>query len=138
MTDNAKQKGLHGQKRYYYVFSLGTEHDQRRQGECSYCGLFRSVSPPFTSIANLLPGLAKQIMQYHQNVARGEDLPIWLEATTSGSRHLYLSLGFEEIEEIVLGKGKVAADASIEPGGPGVSLWAMVWWPEGSKHAPRL
>lgn len=33
MTDNAKQKGLHGQKRYYYVFSIGTEHEHRGKGE---------------------------------------------------------------------------------------------------------
>ncbi|KAJ5750596.1 Acyl-CoA N-acyltransferase [Penicillium manginii] len=111
MTDNAKRKGLHGEKRYYYVFSIGTEYDHRGKG------------------------LAKEIMRYHQNIARSENLPIWLEATTPGSRHLYLSLGFQEIEEIILGKGKVGADAVIEPGGPGVSLWAMVWWPESSEYA---
>ncbi|CAI7661545.1 unnamed protein product [Penicillium pancosmium] len=113
MTDNAKRKGLHGEQRYYYVFSIGTEHDHRGKG------------------------LAKEIMRYHQSIARSENLPIWLEATTPSSRHLYLSLGFQEIEEIILGKGKVAPDASIQPGGPGVSLWAMVWWPESSEHAPK-
>jgi hypothetical protein len=33
MTDNAKRKGLGGQKRYYYVFSLGTEYEHRGKGE---------------------------------------------------------------------------------------------------------
>ncbi|KAJ6098996.1 hypothetical protein N7467_000531 [Penicillium canescens] len=106
MTDNAKRKGLHGQKRYYYVFSLGTEHEHRGKG------------------------LAKAIMRDHQRTAQADNLPIWLEATTPSSRGLYLSMGFEEVEEIVLGKGKVATDASLQPGGPGVPLWAMVWWPE--------
>ncbi|KAJ5591474.1 uncharacterized protein N7459_001843 [Penicillium hispanicum] len=106
MTDSAKKKGLHGQKRYYYIFSIGTEHEHRGKG------------------------LAKAIMRYHQTVAQSENLPIWLEATSPSSRSLYLSLGFQEIEEIILGKGKVAADATVQPGGPGIPLYAMVWWPE--------
>jgi hypothetical protein len=77
-----------------------------------------------------LVGLAKAIMQDHQRTAQAANLPIWLEATTPGSRALYLSMGFEEVEEIVLGKGKVAADATLQPGGPGIPLWAMVWWPK--------
>ncbi|KAJ5676167.1 hypothetical protein N7462_009064 [Penicillium macrosclerotiorum] len=105
MTDNAKRKGLHGERRYYYIFSIGTEYEHRGKG------------------------LAKAIMQYHQRKAQTENVPIWLEATTPSSRKLYLSMGFEEIEEIVLGKGKVATDATLQPGGPGVPLYAMVWWP---------
>lgn len=96
-----------------------------------------SLSPEPLVLIGKFTGLAKEIMRYHQNIARSENLPIWLEATTPSSRHLYLSLGFQEIEEITLGKGKVAPDASIQPGGPGVPLWAMVWWPESSEHAPK-
>lgn len=33
MIDNAKRKGLRGQSRYYYVFSLGTEHEHRGRGQ---------------------------------------------------------------------------------------------------------
>lgn len=32
MTDNAKREGLRGQKRYYYVFSIGTEYEHRGKG----------------------------------------------------------------------------------------------------------
>lgn len=96
-----------------------------------------SLTPVSFILTRKSAGLAKEIMRYHQNIARSENLPIWLEATTPSSRHLYLSLGFQEIEEIILGKGKVAPDSSIQPGGPGVSLWAMVWWPESSEHAPK-
>lgn len=71
-------------------------------------------------------------MRYHQEKAQAENLPIWLEATTEGSRLLYLSVDFQEVEEINLGKGKVAADATIQPGGPGITLYAMVWWPKTS------
>jgi hypothetical protein len=69
-------------------------------------------------------------MRNHQRTAQVANLPIWLEATTPESRSLYLSMGFEEVEEIVLGKGKVTADAKLQPGGPGICLWAMVWWPK--------
>ncbi|KAJ5473160.1 Acyl-CoA N-acyltransferase [Penicillium sp. IBT 31633x] len=106
MTDNAKRKGLHGQTQYYYVFSIGTEQAHRGKG------------------------LAKAILLDHQQTAQAANLPIWLEATTPTSRGLYLSMGFEEVEKILLGKGKVAADASLQPDGPGVPLWAMVWWPQ--------
>ncbi|KAJ5888618.1 hypothetical protein N7495_008659 [Penicillium taxi] len=112
MTDRAKKIGLHGQKRYYYIFSIGTKHEHRGKG------------------------LAKAIMIDHQKTVESKNLPIWLEATSKGSRNLYLSLGFKEIEEILLGKYKVAADASLQPGGPGISIYAMVWWPESSSARP--
>ena len=32
MTDNAKKIGLRGQKRYYYIFSIGTEVEYRGRG----------------------------------------------------------------------------------------------------------
>lgn len=32
MTDNAKKVGLQGQKRYYYIFSIGTETEHRGKG----------------------------------------------------------------------------------------------------------
>lgn len=69
-------------------------------------------------------------MREHMRKAQLENVPIWLEATTPNSRKLYLSMGFEEIEELTLGKGKVDQNANLQPGGPGVPLWGMVWWPE--------
>lgn len=109
-----------------------------------------SVSGPSTSIAEKVrtakstewvaqladhqAGLAKAIMRYHQEKAQSENLPIWLEATTESSRYFYLSIGFQEVEKITLGKGKVAADASLQPDGPGVTLYAMVWWPKSTNH----
>lgn len=125
MTDNAKRKGLRGQKRYYYIFSIGTEHEHRGKGE--HPG--RVQHSVYLSLIYLDTGLAKAIIRNHQQTAQAKKLPIWLEATSPGSRHLYLSMGFEDVEKIVLGQGKVAEDASIQPGGPGVPLWAMVWWP---------
>jgi hypothetical protein len=90
----------------------------------------------YISLIYLDTGLAKAITRNHQQTAQAENLPIWLEATSSGSRQLYLSMGFEDVEKIVLGQGKVAEDASIQPGGPGVPLWAMVWWPNSPRVPP--
>jgi ribosomal protein S18 acetylase RimI-like enzyme len=39
MTDNAKKKGLRGHKRYYYIFSIGTEPEHRGKGEPDLLGL---------------------------------------------------------------------------------------------------
>lgn len=75
-------------------------------------------------------------MRHYQEKAQTENLPIWLEATTPSSRNLYLSMGFREVEEITLGKGKVTADATPKPGGSGVSLYAMMWWPERPNAEP--
>ena len=56
-------------------------------------------------------------------------MPIWLEATTPRSRDVYLKLGFEVVEEIVLGKGKAGEDGRAKKGGEGVKVWAMIWRP---------
>ncbi|KAJ5485591.1 hypothetical protein N7539_005579 [Penicillium diatomitis] len=108
MTDNAKKIGLRGQQRYYYIFTIGTETEHRGKG------------------------LARAIIQDYMRKAQFENLPIWLEATTPNSRKLYLSLGFEDVEKIVLGKGKVDDQAQLQCEGSGVPLWAMIWWPSQS------
>ena len=69
-------------------------------------------------------------MRSFQARATTDNLPIWLEATTVESRDLYAKLGFNVIEEMVLGKGKAGLDGSERRGGEGVSIWGMIWWPE--------
>ncbi|KAL3476002.1 hypothetical protein BJX99DRAFT_151464 [Aspergillus californicus] len=103
-TDTVKKRAL-GKQKYFYVFVVGTEYEH--QGK----------------------GLAKTLMQSVQDDASRLELPIWLEATTERSRQLYLSLGFEDVEEITIGEGKNAPDGTMEISGQGVPLWAMVWWP---------
>lgn len=46
---------------------------------------------------------------------------------------LYLKLGFEIVEKIVVGKGKAGADGLKEDGGEGVPIWAMIWRPKEEK-----
>jgi ribosomal protein S18 acetylase RimI-like enzyme len=104
-TEKVKAKAFSKGEKYYYVFFIGTREDAQGRG------------------------LASELIRYHQDVVRKSGLPIWLEATTSRSRDLYARLGFEVVGKILLGKGKVGADAKAEVGGIGVPVWGMVWWP---------
>jgi hypothetical protein len=74
------------------------------------------------------------LVRHHQSVARAANAPIWLEATTLKSCKIYAKLGFEIVEEIVLGKGISAADGTTSKGGEGVKIWGMLWRPEGQKQ----
>lgn len=105
-TDKAKKRYLKGVKRYWYLFFIATEEGARGQG------------------------LASKVIEGWKEVAGSEGLPIWLEATTARSRDVYVRCGFEVLEEMVVGKGTHANSGEVEKGGPGVSIWAMVWWPE--------
>lgn len=106
LADASKAKGLAGQKDYYYVFFTGTRLDSRGQGMCS------------------------AIMKRYQDMASRDKIPIWLEATTAKSMRLYSKLGWEIVDEIVLGKGKANADGLQCKGGEGVRVWGMVWRPK--------
>ncbi|KAL4967139.1 GNAT family N-acetyltransferase [Aspergillus stella-maris] len=102
---HAAKKRVLGDQEHYYVFAIGTEAEH--QGK----------------------GLASALMESYKEIAWANERPIWLEATTARSRDLYLSLGFEQAEEITIGEGKAATDGTMYHEGAGVTLWAMVWWP---------
>ena len=105
-SKRCKKKALHGQKDYYYVFFLGTSKDGRGQGLCS------------------------AILKHYQAIAAKENLPIYMEAGTEYAWGLYKSLGFITVDEMLIGKGKAAADGTLCEGGPGVKTWSMIWRPE--------
>ena len=109
-------------EKYYYVFFIGTRKDSRGKGR----------PPDFdernTSLCS--SGLSSSLIRHYQTIAASKGLPIWLEATTPYSQKLYAGLGFETIDEIVLGKGKAAADGITMKGGEGVRIWGMVWRPK--------
>ena len=79
-------------------------------------------------------GLASALMRHYQTLAAAAGHPIWLEATTAYSRDIYVRLGFQIIDEIVLGKGQVAPDGTTSEGGEGVKVWGMLWRPEMAKQ----
>ncbi|KAK3361611.1 hypothetical protein B0T24DRAFT_111586 [Lasiosphaeria ovina] len=101
----AKALNKEEQKKHWYVFIMGTLGGRRRQG-----------------LAGVLLGEMKER-------ARSDGRPLWLEATTPLSRDLYKKHGFTTVGELVLGKGTTGAGGLREKGGPGVTVWSMVWRP---------
>jgi hypothetical protein len=106
LTDAAKAKGLKGEKRYYYVFFVATKEESRGKGSCS------------------------AIMRKYKELGSRDGVPVWLEATTAKSMLIYKNLGWEVVDELVIGKGNVGPDGLPCKGGEGVKLWAMIWLPE--------
>jgi ribosomal protein S18 acetylase RimI-like enzyme len=117
MTDRCKKKGLQGVKRYYYIFFASTHPSAQGQGLCP------------------------KLIRYWQDVATRDKVPLWLEATTEKSMRVYTRCGFEIVELMFLGKGRVGKDGMLPKKGDGkdelggVPLWGMVWWPAGVKPA---
>lgn len=105
MADAFKAKALAGQEKYYYIFFLGTRADARGRG------------------------LFSAIVRRYQEIASREELPILLEAMTESCMRLHLKLGWEVVEEMIIGKGKASADGMPFKGGEGVRIWGMIWRP---------
>ncbi|GAB7326935.1 hypothetical protein MBLNU13_g10896t2 [Cladosporium sp. NU13] len=95
-----------GVREFYYLFFVATREDARGKG------------------------LSSALIGKLQERARGEGLPVWLEATTEHSAGVYAKLGFERVGTVILGKGKVGADGLEKVGGEGVPIYCMIWWPE--------
>jgi len=113
-TDTAKSRALKSNKKYYYLYFVGTRIDGRKQGLCS--------------------ALVGEL----QDIARKDGCPLWLEATTAYSRDIYARLGFEMTEEIVLGQGRVGEDGLRTKGGEGVKVWGMIWRPEDEEKKGQI
>ncbi|KFY74840.1 hypothetical protein V499_05162, partial [Pseudogymnoascus sp. VKM F-103] len=99
----ARRRGLARGELPYYVFFVGTRAD--RQGR----------------------GLGRELLGEVTERAGREGRSVWLEATTADSRRLFLRMGFVDVEEVVMGRGKVGPGGYEQIGGPGVRLWCMVW-----------
>ncbi|KAJ4326891.1 hypothetical protein N0V84_002717 [Fusarium piperis] len=95
----------------FYIMLTATEPAHRRQG--------------------LLSAQVKHLQAHATKVGK----PVWLEATSRYSMSQFAKHGFEHIEDIRLGKGKVNAQGKREKGGEGVLIACMIWWPEGAKEA---
>ncbi|KAF2500863.1 hypothetical protein BU16DRAFT_614560 [Lophium mytilinum] len=101
-----KEKVLPGKGKCYYILYVATAPSGRRQGLCS------------------------ALVKNYQQLAERDKVPIYLEATSKYSCCLYQKLGFSVVDEMIVGKGKHAADGRLEGGGPGVKIWGMIWRPE--------
>ncbi|KAI0390832.1 hypothetical protein F5Y17DRAFT_443015 [Xylariaceae sp. FL0594] len=115
----AKQKAFPDRKQvasasYWYLFFLATDPSRQRQG-----------------LGGLMLEHVKDYITMRQSDAEKKHLPLWLEASSEGSRNLYSRHGFEDVEELTLGVGVVGEDGVAKKGGEGVKTWGMVWRPDG-------
>ena len=99
----ARKRGLRKGEVPYYLFFIGTRAD--RQGQ----------------------GLGGALLEEVCERAGREGRSVWVESTSRGSWRLFRRMGFVDVEEVVLGKGKVGEAGYGQVGGPGVTLWTMVW-----------
>ena len=129
--------GLERFRRAMFEYPEKIERVQKKtfkKGEKYYCLLLTATDEKYRG-----RGLCSEVLKEAQKMARAEGMPIWIEATTSGSRKVYRKLGWVDvaIEEttvgdgVVFGRGKCDADGNEKRGGEGFKVWMMVWWPEG-------
>ncbi|KAI4655252.1 uncharacterized protein J4E79_008318 [Alternaria viburni] len=72
------------------------------------------------------PAKVSDLIRPVLDMAREKGWPVVLESTSPRSRDVYTHLGFQLLEEIVVGKGKVDGEGRGLEGGEGVKLWAMM------------
>ena len=104
-TKRVRRSVLGSTQQFYYLFFVATREDARGRG------------------------LSSALIRQLQERARGEGVPVWLEATSVGSARLYAKLGFKSVGKVMLGEGVAAPDGSREQGGSGVPVDCMVWRP---------
>ena len=61
--------------------------------------------------------------------AKAERVPVWLESVSENAKDMYIHFGFEVVEVITTGRGRLNEEGEEVEGGEGKSTWAMVKWP---------
>ena len=135
LSDAAKVKSLEKGEKCYYLFFTGTREECRSKGLIFNFFVLRISLRVYDADVDgfcfrFSIGLCSSLIRHYQSIAANESTPICLEATTAYSRDLYAKLGFQEVDEMLLGKGKVGADGKLKKNGEGVRIWAMVWRPK--------
>lgn len=87
--------------------------------------LVRDSSAPAAEAARA----AKEAMNVYLDKAKSSDVPIFLEASSLESHDEFINWGFEAVDEVPVGKGKVDRRGWPTEGGDGVRVWGMVYNP---------
>lgn len=69
----------------------------------------------------------KEAMQVYMDKAKATDVPILLETSVPEARDRLVNWGFETLEEVQVGVGKVDARGWPNHNGEGVKVWGMVY-----------
>ena len=72
---------------------------------------------------------AREAMQVYLDKAKSDDVPIFLEAGAPEKKDEFLKWGFEVLEEVSVGGGKVDRRGWPTAGGGGVKVWGMIYNP---------
>ena len=73
-----------------------------------------------------VPGAISAVVVPFLERARKEHLSVWLEATSLDVVPIYKHFGFQVVEEITVGSGRVNDYGETEDGGSGVRAWLML------------
>lgn len=71
------------------------------------------------------PGAVRKLIEPFVKKGQDQGVPVYLEATSTHARDVYIHMGFRVLEEARVGEGIVNAQGWAEPGGEGVLIWAM-------------
>lgn len=71
----------------------------------------------------------KEAMQVYMDKAKSTNVPIMLETSLPDARDYLLNWGFETLEEVQVGVGKVDERGWPDDNGQGVRVWGMVYNP---------
>ncbi|KAK5939637.1 hypothetical protein PMZ80_008016 [Knufia obscura] len=71
----------------------------------------------------------KEAMDVYLEKAKASDVPIFLEASSQESKDEFEARGFEAVEQVAVGQGRVDARGWPTEGGDGVKVWGMIYNP---------
>ncbi|KAL9620734.1 MAG: hypothetical protein Q9160_004747 [Pyrenula sp. 1 TL-2023] len=74
-------------------------------------------------------GVVSAIIKPFLEKAKQDGVPVWLESVAENAKNMYLHFGFEVVDEIIIGVGRLDAKGDENQSGEGILSWAMVKWP---------
>ncbi|EFX04908.1 hypothetical protein CMQ_5170 [Grosmannia clavigera kw1407] len=98
----------------------------RAPGRLDKGNYIHTLSRPNNFLMHLsFSGAIRTLIEPYVRKALEEGFPVYLEATSTHARDIYIYFGFRVLEEVRIGEGIINAEGWVEQGGEGVLLWAM-------------
>lgn len=76
-----------------------------------------------------VPGALRAVILPFLARARRDRVPAWLEAVSPRAVAVYERCGFRVVDVVVVGRGAYGPDGWPRHGGPGVTVWGMIYDP---------
>jgi hypothetical protein len=123
-----------GDREYWYLNLIGRDPKRNDKGELRFflgCKTITSINLMFY-IDMIFIGAIRALFEPYLKQAQEANVPAWLEATNTHARDVYAHFGFQVVEEVIIGKGRVARNGNLEAGGEGVVIYGMIVEPQAS------